>query len=185
MARFDLTDFEWAVIEPLLPNKPRGVPRVDDRRVLNGIFRRLRTGAPWADIPERYGPHTTSVNRFNRWLKAGVWGSLSRFVGPTGVSGAPAGRLTRKNAQHSGWVGGNSHAQTHSSPPRLSRFHLTFDRCCRQESARRDVGVSSFDMMTFVGDSLDRWTLGSRSTDRVRSGSDQVDRNVDVAACGF
>lgn len=45
MARFDLTDFEWAVIEPLLPNKVRGVPRVDDRRVLNGIFWRLRTGA--------------------------------------------------------------------------------------------------------------------------------------------
>jgi len=36
MARFDLTDFEWSVIQPLLPNKPRGVPRVDDRRVLNG-----------------------------------------------------------------------------------------------------------------------------------------------------
>jgi transposase len=60
MARFDLTDFEWSVIELLLPNKPRGVPRVDDRRVLNGIFWRLPTGAPWADIPERYGPHTTS-----------------------------------------------------------------------------------------------------------------------------
>ncbi|HEY5084568.1 MAG TPA: IS5 family transposase [Rhizomicrobium sp.] len=73
MARFDLTDFEWSVIQPLLPNKVRGVARVDDRRVLNGIFWRLRTGAPWADIPERYGPHTTCVNRFNRWRKAGVW----------------------------------------------------------------------------------------------------------------
>ena len=72
MARFDLTDFEWSVIQPLLPNKPRGVPRVDDRRVLNGIFWRLRTGAPWADIPERYGPYTTCVNRFNRWRRAGV-----------------------------------------------------------------------------------------------------------------
>jgi transposase len=38
MSRYDLTDFEWRVIEPLLRNKPRGVPRVDDRRVLNGIF---------------------------------------------------------------------------------------------------------------------------------------------------
>lgn len=76
MARFDLTDFEWSVIDPLLPNKPRGVPRVDDRRVLNGIFWRLRTGAPWADIPARYGPHTTCVNRFNRWRKAGVWDRL-------------------------------------------------------------------------------------------------------------
>jgi hypothetical protein len=38
MGRYDLTDFKRRVIEPLLPNKPRGVPRVDDRRVLNGIF---------------------------------------------------------------------------------------------------------------------------------------------------
>jgi hypothetical protein len=38
---------EWRVIEPLLPNKPRGVPRVDDRRVLNGIFRALRSCVPW------------------------------------------------------------------------------------------------------------------------------------------
>ena len=44
MSRYDLTDFEWRVIEPLLPNKPRGVPRVDDRRVLNGIFWVLRLG---------------------------------------------------------------------------------------------------------------------------------------------
>ena len=57
--RYELTDFEWSIIEPLLPNKPRGVPRVDDRRVLNGIYWRLRTGSPWADIPERDGPCTT------------------------------------------------------------------------------------------------------------------------------
>lgn len=56
MSRYDLTDFEWCVIEPLLPNKPRGIPRVDDRRVLNGIFWVLRSGAPWRDLPERYGP---------------------------------------------------------------------------------------------------------------------------------
>ena len=62
MARFDLTDFEWSVIQPLLPNKPRGVARVDDRQVLNGIFWRLRTGAPWADIPVT-ALHTTCVNR--------------------------------------------------------------------------------------------------------------------------
>lgn len=60
MSRYDLTDFEWRVIEPLLPNKPRGVPRVDDRRVLNGIFWVLRS------VPERYGPRTTCYNRFNR-----------------------------------------------------------------------------------------------------------------------
>jgi transposase len=51
--RYELTDFEWSIIEPLLPNKPRGVPRVDDRKVINGIYWRLRTGSPWAEIPER------------------------------------------------------------------------------------------------------------------------------------
>jgi transposase len=76
MSRYDLTDFEWRLIEPLLPNKPRGVPRVDDRRVLNGIFWVLRSGAPWRDLPERYGPRTTSYNRFVLWRKAGVWGRM-------------------------------------------------------------------------------------------------------------
>ena len=59
------------MIEPLLPTKVRGVKRRDDRQLLNGIFWRLRTGAPWADIPARYGPHTTCVNRVNRWRQAG------------------------------------------------------------------------------------------------------------------
>ena len=76
MARHDLSDFEWSIIEPLLPNKSRGVPRVDDRRVLNGIFWRFRTGSPWADIPERYEPHTTCYNRFVRWREAGIWDRL-------------------------------------------------------------------------------------------------------------
>lgn len=76
MHRYDLTDFEWRVIEPQLPNKPRGVPRVDDRRVLNGIFWVLRSGSPWRDLPGRYGPPTTCYNRFRRWSKAGVWDRL-------------------------------------------------------------------------------------------------------------
>lgn len=72
MSRYDLTDFEWRVIAPLLPNKPRGIPRVDDRRVLNGFFWVLRSNAPWRDLPERYGPRITCYNRFVRWRKAGV-----------------------------------------------------------------------------------------------------------------
>jgi transposase len=73
MARYDLSEAEWRLIEALLPNKPRGVARVDDRRVINGIFYVLRTGSPWRDLPERYGPYTTVYNRYNRWAKAGVW----------------------------------------------------------------------------------------------------------------
>ena len=71
--RFDLSDEEWAVIEPLLPPVRQGGERSDDRRVLNGIFYVLRTGIPWADLPARYGPHTTVYNRFNRWAKQGIW----------------------------------------------------------------------------------------------------------------
>ena len=48
--RYELTDYEWTAIKPMLPNKPRGVPRVNDRRVLNGIFWVLRSGAPWRDF---------------------------------------------------------------------------------------------------------------------------------------
>jgi len=73
MARFDLSDEEWVVIEPLLPKDGRGPKRKDDRKVLNGIFYILRTGAPWRDLPERYGPYTTVYNRYNRWGERGVW----------------------------------------------------------------------------------------------------------------
>ena len=73
MARYDLSDEEWAIVGALLPKAGKGKRRVDDRRVVNGIFYVLRTGAPWRDLPERYGPYTTVYNRFNRWAKAGVW----------------------------------------------------------------------------------------------------------------
>ena len=71
--RYELTDFEWTAIRPFLPNKPRGVPRVNDRRVLNGIFWILRSGAPWRDLPEGFGPYTTCYDRFVRWRTAGIW----------------------------------------------------------------------------------------------------------------
>src|SRR5205823_5728737 len=80
MQAYELTDFEWGVIAPLLPNKPRGVPRVDDRRVLNGIFWVLRTGAPWRALPKEFGPPTTCYNRFVRWRKAGVWDRVMAAV---------------------------------------------------------------------------------------------------------
>src|SRR5262249_27422751 len=74
--RYELADHEWAAIKPMLPNKPRGVPRVNDRRVLNGIFWVLRSGAPWRDLPDNFGPYTTCYNRFVRWRRAGVWAKI-------------------------------------------------------------------------------------------------------------
>lgn len=78
--QYELTDFEWSIISPLLPNKPRGVARADDRKVLNGIYWRSRTGSPWADILDRYGPATTCCNRFVRWRKIGVWDAIFESV---------------------------------------------------------------------------------------------------------
>ena len=71
--RYDLTDFEWSVIEPLLPMDRRGPKPQNNRQIVNGMFYILRTGSPWRDLPERYGPYTTVYNRFNRWRKAGIW----------------------------------------------------------------------------------------------------------------
>lgn len=65
--RYELSDYEWTAIKPMLPNKPRGMPRVNDRRALNGIFWVLRSGAPWRDLPCSFGPYTTCYNRFVRW----------------------------------------------------------------------------------------------------------------------
>ena len=67
MARYNLTDEEWAVLGPLLPPERSGKvgnPYRPHREVLNGIFWILRTGAPWRDLPERYGPWTTVYDRF-------------------------------------------------------------------------------------------------------------------------
>jgi transposase len=54
--RYELTDYEWAAIKAFLTNKPRGVPRLNDRRVLNGIFWVLRSGAPRRDLAQNFGP---------------------------------------------------------------------------------------------------------------------------------
>jgi transposase len=73
MARYDLSEVEWRILEPLLPPVGKGARREDDRRIVNGIFYVLRTGSPWRDLPDRYCPYTTVYNRFNRWAKKGVW----------------------------------------------------------------------------------------------------------------
>jgi transposase len=77
----DLDTLEWRAIQPLLP-KSRGIKRVDDRRVLNGILWRLRTGRSWAAIPAHYAPSGTCHARFIRWRNAGLW---SRIVDAVAV----------------------------------------------------------------------------------------------------
>ena len=75
MSRRDLTNEEWEKLAPLLPEQKgrTGRPAHDHRRILNGILWILRTGAPWRDLPERYGPVGTVSSRFYRWRAAGIW----------------------------------------------------------------------------------------------------------------
>lgn len=80
--RHELTDQQWEQLRPLLPPQkpPTGRPAGDHRRILNGILWLLRTGAPWRDLPERYGPWETVASRFYRWRKAGLWDRLFAAV---------------------------------------------------------------------------------------------------------
>jgi transposase len=74
MRRYELSDEEWAVIEPLLPPPARtGRPRRSAREVWNAIFWVLRSGAPFRDLPERYGPWQTVYHRCNSWRRKGVF----------------------------------------------------------------------------------------------------------------
>ena len=75
MRRGDLTDAQWRRLEPHLPpEKPwTGHPSAPHRRIINGILWVLRTGAPWRDLPARYGPVGTVSSRFYRWRTSGVW----------------------------------------------------------------------------------------------------------------
>jgi transposase len=124
--RYQLTDHEWRIIRPMLPNKPRGVPRVDDRRVLNGIFWVLRSGAPWRDLPECYGPHTTCYNRFVRWQRAGVWGEIMDALA-AGHDAAVHTSVVRVH-QHGACVGDNREQQMGRSRGGLSsKIHAVVD----------------------------------------------------------
>ena len=82
MNRGDITTTQWERLQPLLPpQKPKtGRPAVDHRRILNGMLWILRTGAPWRDLPERYGPWRTVASRFYRWQRAGLWAELFSAV---------------------------------------------------------------------------------------------------------
>ena len=78
--RHALTDAHWERLQPLLPPRKAGWRREDDRRLLDGILWKLATGAPWRDLPERFGPWQTVYTRFWRWTRAGVWDRIFATV---------------------------------------------------------------------------------------------------------
>lgn len=80
--RHELTDEQWAKLVVLLPpEKPRtGRPSLAHKQIVNGILWVLRTGAPWRDMPERYGKWKTVYSRFRRWRETGVWDRMLAAV---------------------------------------------------------------------------------------------------------
>ncbi|TLP42304.1 IS5 family transposase [Cohaesibacter sp. CAU 1516] len=101
---FWLSDAQWAVIEPLLPNNKGGARRVDDRRVISGIIHVLKVGCRWCDCPEDYGPSTTIYNRFNRWSHKRFWVDLVEAL-------ATSGAVTKSTAIDSTYV--KAHRSAH------------------------------------------------------------------------
>jgi transposase len=75
--RYELSDVEWAALEPFLPDVVTGGrPRADDRRLLNGIVWKIRSGAAWRDIPARYGSWQSVYTRFRRWALDGTFAAM-------------------------------------------------------------------------------------------------------------
>ncbi|CAM5642244.1 hypothetical protein SALBM217S_00441 [Streptomyces griseoloalbus] len=94
--RHELSDAEWAFVQPLLPRSERGRRRLDDRTVLNGIVWKFRTGTAWRDVPERYGSWATLHTRFRRWAGAHPSGAcLSGLSAPRPGRQAQPGRKQR------------------------------------------------------------------------------------------
>lgn len=135
--RHELSDEEWDRLAPLLPPQrpPTGRPARDHRTVLNGIIWILRTGAPWRDLPDRYGNWQTVYSRFRRWRQAGIWdrilaalqreaafddtldGSLAMIDGTnvrahSQAAGAPKRGRRRRSRTEPGWLGSKLHLVT-------------------------------------------------------------------------
>ncbi len=94
---FWLSDEAWSAIEPFMPRNQPGARRVDDRRVISGIFPVLKSGCGWCDCPQDYGPHTTIYNRYNRWSRKRFWLGLLEAL-------ANAGAITKSTSIDSTYV---------------------------------------------------------------------------------
>nr|WP_223190789.1 IS5 family transposase [Streptomyces sp. TRM68416] len=94
--RHELTDAQWQKIEPLLPvNGNPGGQWADHRRVINGVLFRARTGVPWPDLPERYGPWQTLYERHRRWSADGTWQQILAELQIEAGATDPDGQLAK------------------------------------------------------------------------------------------
>ncbi|MFE0488249.1 transposase [Streptomyces griseoaurantiacus] len=111
--RHELTDQEWELLAPLIPRASTGRPRVEDRRVINGMAYKIRTEISWRDLPERYGPWKTVYTRFRRYALYGIFTRALQQVRP--------GRMQLGTS--TGWSRSTppSSAPTSTPPPRAEK----------------------------------------------------------------
>ena len=124
---FWLSEAQMARLRPFLPNKPRGMPRVDDRRVISGILQVLISGGCWVDAPAAYRPRKTLYNRWIRWARKGVW--RRAFIELATAGGPAAERMLD-----------STHAKAHrcaaGGPGGCSSGHRALARRPHHEAAR-------------------------------------------------
>jgi transposase len=125
---FWLSETQFDRIRPHLPDKTRGVARVDDRRVISGIIHDLQSGCGWRDASGSYGPHKTLYNRFVRWAEKGVWDKLFHHLaaagGPPAAVTIDATHIKAHRSSAGGKGGprrGRSAAHVAGGPPRSTR----------------------------------------------------------------
>ena len=80
MARYELTDEQWNLLKGLFPRQKRGGKWNDHRTTLNGMLWILRSGAPWRDLPDRYGKWKSVYHRFNRWRREGLFDRILKAL---------------------------------------------------------------------------------------------------------
>jgi transposase len=122
-ARKDLTDRQWRILEPLLPRgkRPGRPPKWTRRQLLNGIRWRTRVGAPWRDVPERYGHWQSIYGLFRRWQRAQVWplivAKLQAFADAAGLICWTVSVDSTINRAHQHAAGARHDPDTQVEPP--------------------------------------------------------------------
>lgn len=98
MSRGNLSEVEWHLLKPLLPAERgrRSRPAFDNRRIVNGSLWRVRTGAPWRDLPEKYGKWMMAYQRFRRWSEAGIWEAVATTLAQAMADTTPSYLLADK-----------------------------------------------------------------------------------------
>jgi transposase len=142
MARFDLTDTQWQRLEPLLPpqrNGKRGHPYRNHRMIVNGIRWILRTGAPWRDLPERYGPWQTCFDRFTRGQRDGTWTRVFQEITGDIVAQEPVAFAEEYVDSTSTKVHPHAAGARHRNARPLKRGNISISRCANRENVSAEA----------------------------------------------